>query len=130
MRALATLAEMAVEVLTTGEGREKTALGRRRASAWFAARAAGAPLAIGRTTPPLRPARPERPELPDPRDVPRRRPGSPAGRIALLHAVAHIEMNAVDLHGDIIARFSDHPMPLASTTTWCKPPTRKPSIPS
>lgn len=66
---MATIAEMAVEVLTTGEGREKTALGRRRASAWFAARAAGAPLAIGRTTPPLRPARPERPELPDPRGV-------------------------------------------------------------
>ena len=38
------LAEMAVEVLTTADGRAKTALGRRHAAAWFAARAAGAAL--------------------------------------------------------------------------------------
>ena len=102
-----TLAGMAVEVLTTADGRAKTALGRRHAAAWFAARAAGAPLPIGTAEPPLRPARPAKPDLLDPRDVPRRRPGSPAGRIALLHAVGHIELNAVDLHWDIIARFVD-----------------------
>jgi len=33
-----------------------------------------------------RPARPDRPELLSPRDVPHRKPGSPEGRIALLHA--------------------------------------------
>ena len=32
--------------------------------------------------------------------------GSPAGRIALLHALAHIELNAIDLAWDIVARFS------------------------
>jgi uncharacterized ferritin-like protein (DUF455 family) len=56
----------------------------------------------------------------DPRDVPRRRPGSPAGRLALLHAVAHIELNAVDLHWDIIARFAHHPMPLGFYDDWVK----------
>lgn len=116
----ATLAEMAVEVLTTADGREKTALGRRHAAAWFAARAAGTPLPIGRAEPPLRPARPARPELLAPKDVPRRRPGTPAGRIALLHAVAHIELNAVDLHWDIIARFADHPMPLGFYDDWVR----------
>lgn len=115
-----TLAGMAVEVLTTADGREKTALGRRHAAAWFAARAAGAPLPVGRADPPLRPARPAKPDLLDPRDVPRRRPGSPAGRIALLHAVGHIELNAVDLHWDIIARFTDHPMPLGFYDDWVK----------
>jgi uncharacterized ferritin-like protein (DUF455 family) len=115
-----TLAEMAVEVLTTADGREKTALGRRHAAAWFAARAAGAPLPVGEASPPLRPARPARPELMAPREMPKRRPGSPAGRLALLHAVAHIELNAVDLHWDIIARFTATPMPLGFYDDWVK----------
>jgi uncharacterized ferritin-like protein (DUF455 family) len=117
---MTSLAEMAVQVLTCADGREKTALGRRHAATWFAARAAGTPLPIGTAQPPLRPARPERPELLPPRDVPRRRPGSPLGRIALLHAVAHIELNAVDLHWDIIARFTAHPMPLGFYDDWVK----------
>ena len=52
--------------------------------------------------------------------MPRRRPGSPAGRIALLHAVAHIELNAVDLHWDIIARFAETPMPMGFYDDWVK----------
>ncbi len=114
------LAERAVQVLTTADGRAKTALGRAHAADWFAARAAGTPLPVGQATPPLRPARPEKPDLLDPRDVPRRRPGSPQGRIALLHAVGHIELNAVDLHWDIIARFTDTPMPLGFYDDWVK----------
>lgn len=115
-----TLAQMAVAVLTTADGRAKTALGRRYAAEWFAARAAGVPLAIGTANPPDHPARPDRPELLPPRDVPRRKPGSPLGRVALLHAVAHIELNAVDLHWDIIARFTDVPMPLGFYDDWIK----------
>lgn len=115
---MTSLAQMAVEVLTTADGRAKTALGRAHASAWRASRDAGKPLPIGEATPPAQPARPDRPELLPPRDVPRRRPGSPTGRAALLHAVAHIELNAVDLHWDIIARFTDRPMPLGFYDDW------------
>ncbi len=115
-----TLAQMAVEVLTTADGRAKTALGRRHAATWFAARAAGTDLEVGQAQPPDTPARPVHPELRDPRDVPRRRPGSPAGRVALLHAVAHIELNAVDLHWDIIARFTDTSMPIGFYDDWVK----------
>jgi uncharacterized ferritin-like protein (DUF455 family) len=115
-----TLARMAVEVLTTADGREKTAIGRAHAARWFAAREAGTPLPLGEAQPPLRPARPDRPELLPPRDVPRRRPGSPAGRTALLHAVAHIELNAVDLHWDILARFTDVKMPMGFYDDWVK----------
>jgi uncharacterized ferritin-like protein (DUF455 family) len=114
------LAELAIEVLTTADGRAKTALGRSHAAAWFAARAAGTPLPLGTCEPPLRPARPAKPELLAPKDVPRRRPGSAEGRIALLHAVAHIELNAVDLHWDIIARFADQPMPPGFYDDWVK----------
>ncbi|VVT25271.1 Rhamnosyltransferase [Roseovarius sp. EC-HK134] len=115
-----TLTDMAVAVLSTHDGRTKTALSRAHAATWFAARAAGHDIPLGRAQPPLRPARPAKPELLDPRDVPRRRPGSVQGRIALLHAVAHIELNAVDLHWDIIARFADIPMPLGFYDDWVK----------
>ncbi|TDK49897.1 ferritin-like domain-containing protein [Antarcticimicrobium luteum] len=112
---------MATEVLTTADGREKTALSRRHAAAWFAARSEGvAPIPVGTAAPPLHPARPARPELLSPREVPKRKPGSPAGRIALLHAVAHIELNAVDLHWDIIARFGHVPMPMGFYDDWVK----------
>ncbi|GGB18379.1 rhamnosyltransferase [Allosediminivita pacifica] len=114
------MCEMAVDVLTTADGREKTARSRRYAAAWFAAREAGEMPEVGHAEAPLRPSRPEKPELLDPRDVPRRRPGSPQGRIALLHAVAHIELNAVDLHWDIIPRFAHVKMPPGFYDDWVK----------
>ena len=114
------LAQMAEQVLRTADGREKTALSREYAAKWQAARADGAVPEIGTATPPDHPARPAAPELLSPRDVPRRRPGSPQGRIALLHAVAHIELNAVDLHWDIIARFAHVPMPIGFYDDWVK----------
>jgi uncharacterized ferritin-like protein (DUF455 family) len=115
-----TLTEMALEVLSTADGREKTALSRAHAARWFAAREAGDTIPVGTAEPPLQPARPEEPELLDPRDVPKRKPGSPQGRIALLHAVAHIELNAVDLQWDIVARFGHVPMPIGFYDDWVK----------
>lgn len=52
---------------------------------------------------------PDSPVLIPPRDLPRRRLGTLAGRIALLHAVAHIEFYAIYLAWDIIYRFRDQP---------------------
>ena len=116
---MTTLADMAVEVLTTSDGRAKTALAHRHAAAWRAARAGDGPeIAVGTATPPLRPARPDRPELLPPREVPRRRPGSEQGRIALLHAVAHIELNAIDLALDIAARFAAMSIPPSFFDNW------------
>ncbi|MEO0655609.1 MAG: ferritin-like domain-containing protein [Pseudomonadota bacterium] len=114
------LAQMAVEVLTTADGRQKTALSRQHAATWQIMRAKGEMPEVGRATPPPHPARPDAPQLLSPRDVPKRKPGNPAGRIALLHAVAHIELNAVDLHWDIIARFAHIPMPPGFYDDWVK----------
>ena len=114
------LAQMACAVLNTADGRAKTALSREFAAQWNAARAADDHVEIGSCTQPDMPARPKEPELRAPRDVPRRKTGSKEGRNALLHAVAHIELNAVDLHWDLIARFSHIPMPLGFYDDWVK----------
>jgi uncharacterized ferritin-like protein (DUF455 family) len=67
----------------------------------------GAIATIGIAGAPARPARPERPELRRPGDMPKRRAsGSLPNRIALLHALAHIELNAIDLACDMLARFA------------------------
>jgi len=61
-------------------------------------------------TPPVqRPGRPARPVLVAPRDVPSRGLGSVAGRAALVHAVAHIEFNAINLALDACCRFRGMP---------------------
>ncbi len=56
------------------------------------------------------PGRPALPELVLPRDVPRRGLGSVEGRAALLHAVAHIEFNAINLALDAMQRFAGMPV--------------------
>lgn len=55
------------------------------------------------------PGRPERPQLVAPRDLARRRLHSVEGRAALLHALAHIEFNAINLAWDAVCRFAGMP---------------------
>ncbi len=70
------------------------------------------------TTMPSRPARPKLPQLMAPRLMPRRRVGGVRGRIALLHAVAHIELNAIDLAWDLIGRFGAFDWPVEFFDDW------------
>ncbi len=56
--------------------------------------------------PPDWPARPQYLTLLAPADMPRRRFATLSGRIALLHAIAHIELNAIDLAFDMALRFA------------------------
>lgn len=114
------LAEMAAQVLSTSDGREKTRRSLEFSSQWFSQRTQGIIPELGQAKPPMQPARPDKPELLLPREVPKRRPGTPQGRIAILHAIAHIELNAVDLHWDIIARFRDVTMPIGFYDDWVK----------
>ncbi|THF60682.1 ferritin-like domain-containing protein [Pseudothauera rhizosphaerae] len=51
------------------------------------------------------PGRPPRPELVAPQAVPMRRAGTREGHAALLHAIAHIEFNAINLALDCVYRF-------------------------
>lgn len=69
---------------------------------------------------PDRPARPGAPELLPPNRMPKRgRGGSERGRIALIHALAHIEFVAIDLAFDLIGRFGAQ-FPTGFTDDWMR----------
>jgi len=55
------------------------------------------------------PGRPDHPELVEPRRLTRRGLGSEHGRAVLLHALAHIEFNAINLAADALYRFPAMP---------------------
>ena len=64
------------------------------------------------------PGRPEKPILVPPKQLPRRRLGSKEGLAALMHAIAHIEFNAINLALDALYRFQQ--MPMAYYSDWLK----------
>jgi len=64
------------------------------------------------------PGRPEKPDLIAPRLVKHRAMNTAEGRAALIHALAHIEFNAINLALDAMWRFNK--MPLAFYTDWLK----------
>ncbi|ALK31300.1 ferritin-like domain-containing protein [Burkholderia plantarii] len=64
------------------------------------------------------PGRPARPELVEARLLRRRSMRSPEGRATLLHALAHIEFNAINLALDAVWRFAG--MPEAFYADWLK----------
>ncbi|WP_028744574.1 DUF455 family protein [Rhizobium mesoamericanum] len=95
---------------------EKTTLAQETAARWFSRTLSlrsplDAPL-------PERPGRPDKPVLIAPTQVERRSLHTVKGRIALLHAIAHIELNAVDLALDIVARFATEPVPNSFFDGW------------
>lgn len=64
------------------------------------------------------PGRPATPRLVPPAELSRRAAGTAAGRAALLHSIAHIEFNAINLALDAIWRFPD--MPAAFYLDWLR----------
>lgn len=65
-----------------------------------------------------RPGRPDAPALVPPQQVPRRRVDTRPGRAALVHALAHIEFNAINLALDAAHRFAG--MPPAFYADWLR----------
>jgi uncharacterized ferritin-like protein (DUF455 family) len=64
------------------------------------------------------PGRPQKPNLVPPLSLPKRSMRTDEGRAALIHALAHIEFNAINLALDAIWRFDD--MPANYYTDWLK----------
>lgn len=112
--AISGLADGARSVLLCADADDKARHARSVAAAWRAGR-----LEIGGDSAmPVRPNRPTRPELLAPREMPRRSFKGPRGRIALLHSLAHIELNAIDLAFDIVGRFSGSGLPRPFFDDW------------
>ncbi len=55
------------------------------------------------------PGRPEKPVLISPRELPKRSLHTEDGRLVFMHAIAHIEFNAINLALDAVYRFRDQP---------------------
>ncbi|MGQ0590736.1 MAG: ferritin-like domain-containing protein [Sphingosinicella sp.] len=102
MEGRGTIAAACRAVLLTAEPYAKVRAARSAARAWrrgLLAHAFDAAM-------PDRPARPETPELLPPSRMPKRgKAGSVRSRIAMLHALAHIEFGAIDLAFDMAGRF-------------------------
>jgi uncharacterized ferritin-like protein (DUF455 family) len=105
-----TLFSFAEQVLTTADVDTKLSLTQQ---AWQHHQRGELNLAIDPTAPlPIDAARfPGRPILVDPRELPKRKLNSTEGKVALLHAVAHIEFSAIQLAWDHLYRFREMPMP-------------------
>ncbi|MCB1986491.1 MAG: ferritin-like domain-containing protein [Burkholderiales bacterium] len=97
------LYEAANRCLQTCEIEEKLRLTQQTATAWrkglFSLESANNPEPIDE------PGRPARPGLVTPGNVPKRRLGTKSGLVALIHAVIHIEFNAINLAWDAVYRF-------------------------
>jgi hypothetical protein len=98
----ATIAEAARAVLLSAKPNDKVKAARAAGRAWRRGQ-------IGHrfnVAMPDRPSRPFRPELLPASRMPKRgRAGSDRARIAMLHALAHIEFGAIDLAFDLAGRF-------------------------
>lgn len=105
-----TLASLAREDVRDPDLDRKVDLAHAGAKAWFDGRLPLGALSTALPMPgPSRPA--AAPELLMPRHMPRRSTGGEKGRFALLHALCHIELNAVDMTWDLLGRFAHVPMP-------------------
>ncbi len=103
-------------IVRTPTPAEKVRLAIATAEAWRAGR-----LSLGlRVVEPMpaRPGRPEKPALLPPRAMPRRSARGDRGRFALMHALAHIELNAIDMTWDLIGRFVLARVPRSFFDNW------------
>jgi uncharacterized ferritin-like protein (DUF455 family) len=110
----ASLGQACRTVLLAADPGDKVKAARAAARRWRA----GALLHRFEIAMPEAPTRPERPELLAPSAMPKRgRGGSARGRVAMLHALAHIEFAAVDLAFDLLGRFGGS-FPRAFADDW------------
>lgn len=110
------LLQAAHACLQAADPLEKVALTQRHAAAFRAGTLPLPPLQAAPPEPIRMPGRPARPVLVHPRQVPRRGLGNPEGRAAFIHAIAHIELNAIDLAWDAVYRFRG--LPAAFYADW------------
>ncbi|MGH1352890.1 MAG: ferritin-like domain-containing protein [Methyloligellaceae bacterium] len=114
-----TLIEYSHAIVATPDLDEKVRLAKIAAQLWHRRK-----LSLGlRSTAlkmPDRPGRPDKPELLSPKEMPKRSARGTKGKIALLHSLAHIELNAIDMTWDLIGRFGWANMPSTFFDNWVR----------
>lgn len=98
------LLALANRVLHAADPSEKVRLTREAVAAWRR----GVRLGDAETAP-VRPARPQAPEIMPSARIPRARDLGVPTNVYLLHALAHVELNAIDLSVDTLVRYADAP---------------------
>lgn len=103
MASASSLAELGALVLSTPDPITKSNLSHLAYSTWRLKQ-----LPIGVSEPPARPARPPKPQLVSPKEIPSpKNSGLPLNGY-MLHNLAHVELNAIDLAWDTVVRFSPY----------------------
>ncbi|KAI9177389.1 hypothetical protein LWI28_014603 [Acer negundo] len=95
------LAELGALVLSTSDPLSKSKLSHLAFSKWRSHN-----LPIGVSVPPSTPARPPKPELVSPKEIPAPKNSDLPLNVYMLHNLAHVELNAIDLAWDTVVRFS------------------------
>ncbi|KZV52709.1 hypothetical protein F511_23172 [Dorcoceras hygrometricum] len=101
LNSCASLAEMGAMVLSTANPLVKAKLSHLAYAKW---REKGLP--VGVSDAPLAPARPVKPLLVSPKEIPSPKSSGLPLNAYMLHNLAHVELNAIDLAWDTVVRFS------------------------
>lgn len=113
-----TLMSSAIDIVCACDLDTKVARAKDTAKAWHHRRLSRGTLTNMQF--PDTPGRPDKPELLHPRAMPRRTTAGLKGRIALLHSLAHIELSAVDMTWDLIARSGAYDLPNSYFDDWVR----------
>ncbi len=110
---MTSLFDSAAACLAERDITQKLAATARLAAAWQNSELTLSPCSL-----PIDVGRPEKPELVDARQLQQRGFGLAVGRAAMIHAIAHIEFNAINLSLDAVCRFTA--MPRAYYDDWVR----------
>ncbi|MEZ5855103.1 MAG: ferritin-like domain-containing protein [Hyphomicrobiaceae bacterium] len=113
------LVDGARAIVLAVEPETKVALARETSALWQQGRLGLGALSTQHGMPD-HPGRPAKPLLLAPREMPRRSSHGLRGRIALLHSLAHIELNAIDMTWDLIGRFAHASLPRNFLDDWVR----------
>ncbi|KAL5729944.1 hypothetical protein ACHQM5_002831 [Ranunculus cassubicifolius] len=97
------LSEFAALVLSTSDPLEKSRISHRAYSNFRHGN-----LPIGTSLPPNQPSRPAKPQLVSPKEIPAPKNSGLPLNAYMLHNLAHVELNAIDLAWDTVVRFSPY----------------------
>jgi len=108
------LSSHGINIMLTSDPMKKVELTQKAVNIWKS----NDSFPIGHEQPPDYPARPENPKLVPPKEMPTLKKSKVGLPIYLLHSLAHIELNAIDLTWDMLIRFTNLNLPHKFYSDW------------